>query len=202
MRVTVYVEGGGGSKELRTRCRRGFSKLFEKAGLRGRMPRVVACGSRNDAFGDFSVAVKHRGTRASFPVLLVDSEAPVTRGAWDHLRHRDGWKRPSRATQEQVHLMVQIMESWFLADASVLRRYFGAEFNEGALPKRRDIEAIAKEDVLSAIAAASRDTTKGGYSKGRHSFQILELVAPASLEDKGRTPHAKRLFDVLRAKCG
>lgn len=43
--MKIYVEGGGDSKELKTRCRRGFSNFFEKAGLKGRMPRVVACGS-------------------------------------------------------------------------------------------------------------------------------------------------------------
>ncbi len=44
--VKVYVEGGGDSKELRTRCREGFSKLVERAGFKDRMPKFVACGGR------------------------------------------------------------------------------------------------------------------------------------------------------------
>ena len=44
--VRLYVEGGGDSKKLRVQCRRGFRKFVEKAGLKGRMPRIVACGGR------------------------------------------------------------------------------------------------------------------------------------------------------------
>ena len=28
MRITIYIEGGGDSKELHTRCREGFRRLF------------------------------------------------------------------------------------------------------------------------------------------------------------------------------
>jgi len=197
--VKVYVEGGGDSKDLRSRCRKGFSKLFEKAGLRGRMPRVVACGSRNDTFGSFRVASTDLGKGDFVPILLVDAEAAVTGGPWDHLRRQDGWEKPPQATTDQAHLMVQLMESWFLADASALREYFGDGFRDSALPRRPDVESIAKAEVLTALANASRGTTKGSYSKGQHSFQILELVDPDTLEDCA--PHAKRLFDVLREKC-
>jgi len=67
----LYVEGGGGSKLLRTECRAGFSVFLEKAGLRDAMPRIVACGSRNEAYDKFCIAVEH-GQRA---FLLVDSES-------------------------------------------------------------------------------------------------------------------------------
>lgn len=205
MKVSVFVEGGGGSKELRTRCRKGFSKLFEKAGLRGRMPKVVASGSRTDAFSDFQLAAKLRGIRGTdvaFPVLLVDSEEPIIGGGvWDHLRRRDGWEKPSQATEDHAQLMVQVMESWFLADPAALSRYFGADFLESALPKRSEIESIPKDEVLQAITKASRSTAKGSYHKGRHSFQILELVDPAELEDEARTSYAKRLLDMLRETC-
>ena len=50
MKVKVYVEGGGDGKDLRTKCRRGFSSFFEKADLVGRMPQVIACGGRAKAF--------------------------------------------------------------------------------------------------------------------------------------------------------
>ena len=45
----IYVEGGGDAKDLRTRCREGFHKLLENAGFTGRVPRIVASGSRNEA---------------------------------------------------------------------------------------------------------------------------------------------------------
>jgi len=55
--VRLYVEGGGDSKELKTHCRRGFRKFIEKAGLQGRMPRIVACGGRQRAYDSFATAL-------------------------------------------------------------------------------------------------------------------------------------------------
>ncbi|WP_156013419.1 hypothetical protein [Thioalkalivibrio sp. HK1] len=46
MKIKIYVEGGGDIKVLKTKCRKGFRNFFRKAGLDGRMPRVVACGGR------------------------------------------------------------------------------------------------------------------------------------------------------------
>lgn len=57
MTVKVFVEGGGDkNKALDTQCRRGFSEFIRKAGLQGRMPRVVACGGRRAAFDRFCTA--------------------------------------------------------------------------------------------------------------------------------------------------
>lgn len=67
MKVRVYVEGGGDSKDLRILCRRGFSKLFERAGLKGRMPKVAACGSRNQAFRSFRISAEN-GRKVQRPV--------------------------------------------------------------------------------------------------------------------------------------
>ena len=145
MRIKVIVEGGGETKLLRTKCRQGFSNFFSKAGLEGRMPSVVASGSRRDAFDDFRAAV-HRAKKDDFIVLLVDSEDPVVAGTgpWQHLKTRDKWDQPSGATDDQVHLMVQCMEAWFLADKDSLAAYYENGFNQNALPTREDIENIAK----------------------------------------------------------
>lgn len=51
--MKLYVEGGGDTNLLRTACRQGFSEFLKKAGLAGRMPRVVACGGRQDAYDAF-----------------------------------------------------------------------------------------------------------------------------------------------------
>ena len=89
--VKLCVEGGGDRKTLTRNLRRGLGKFIEKAGLQGRMPRIVACGSRNDAYDSFRTALD-RGERA---MLLVDAEEPVsTSGPWQHLKARDGWNRP------------------------------------------------------------------------------------------------------------
>ena len=59
--VTVYVEGGGSVRVTKKRCRQGFSALFSKAGLSGRMPRIFAAGSREDAWRDFRTALASAG---------------------------------------------------------------------------------------------------------------------------------------------
>ncbi len=193
--VRLYVEGGGDAKTLRNACRRGFREFFLKAGLGGAMPRIIASGSRNSAYDDFCVAQK---AGAACALLLVDSEEAVRNedGPWDHLSKRDRWARPSGASDEQCHLMVQIMESWFLADKATLAEYFGRGFKEGALPKRDNIEAIPKADVMKGLQNATRQTeTKGGYSKGAHSFEILALIDPKLVRQA--SPYANRLLVVL-----
>ena len=45
MKVIIYVEGGGekkDAKDLKSKCRKGFQKFFEKAGLAKQMPAIVA----------------------------------------------------------------------------------------------------------------------------------------------------------------
>ena len=90
--VRLYVEGGGDRKSLKRECRRKFGKFIQRAGLRGKMPRIVASGSRNKAYEDFKTAHAKGGETV---MLLVDAEDPVTaRTAWEHLKDRDGWSRP------------------------------------------------------------------------------------------------------------
>ena len=200
MNIKVFVEGGGETKALRTKCRRGFSNFFRKAGLEGRMPSVVASGSRRDAFNDFRAAV--RGAKKNdFIMLLVDSEGPVTTGSWQHLKTRDNWDQPSDATDDQVHLMVQCMEAWFLADKGCLVAYYGNDFNRKVLPARPDIEKIPKNDVLNGLKNATRSgVSKGEYGKGQHSFDILAQIDPDKVV--AASSHAKRLVDTLKAKIG
>ena len=197
MSITLYVEGGGDSKDLKTRCRRGFAKFVENAGLAGRMPRIVACGGRNNAYKSFETALD-MGERT--PMLLVDAEGPVSaESPWDHALNQDGWDRPNGAGDDHCHLMVQIMESWFLADRSALVSFYADGFRVGALPaENRSVEQISKADVLRGLKRATRNnTTKGSYHKGSHSFTILGKINPSVVESGA--PSAKRFLDVLRA---
>ena len=61
MNVIVYVEGGGSVRATKKRCRQGFSALFRKAGLSGRMPRIFAAGGRGDVWHDFRTALTGAG---------------------------------------------------------------------------------------------------------------------------------------------
>lgn len=191
----LYVEGGGDSKSLRTACRRGFRQFLEKAGLQGRMPRIVACGGRQNAYDSFKTALQ---ADDSPPMLLVDAEGPVTKATpWQHLHERDAWECPAGATDEQCHLMVQVMESWFLADRDTLSNFYGERFNDAALPGNPNIEQVPKADVLSGLENATRNNKrKGAYSKGAHSFTILERLDPARVERA--SPQAKALLETLR----
>ena len=195
--VSIYVEGGGPGKNWRIKCRQGFRVFFEKAGLTGHMPRVFPCGSRDDTLKDFRVALREVESD-EIPLLLVDSEGPVTpnRKTWQHLRSRDGWERPNIANDDQAQLMVQCMESWFLADVSALEKYFGAGFRSTSLAIRSDIEKIPKSDVFDQLNTASRASRKSAYDKGRHSFDILAVINPEKVTQL--SPFAKRLVDTLK----
>lgn len=195
--IKIYVEGGGDRKDLKTRCRQGFSQFFEKAGLKGQMPAVVSCGSRQKAYDNFCTATKTSGDD-ELPMLLVDSEEAVCQSPWKHLQTRDGWTRPDEALDEQAHLMVQVMESWFLADRPALVRHFGQGFRESALPNRTKIEEVPKQEVFDSLKSATRDCGKDKVydekAKGRHSFDILGKIDPVKVRD---LPHVERLLQCL-----
>jgi hypothetical protein len=179
--VTLYIEGGGDAPQLKARCRKAFNKFIEKMGFKGKMPKLVACGSRRNAYEQFCTAVA-QGKNA---LLLVDSEAPVVKthefNAWLHvqLREGDSWAMPAQATPESCHLMVECMENWFLADIPALQAYYGAGFKADKLPSvSQGLEKVSKQKVYQGLKQATQSTRKGSYSKGDHSFAILEQINP------------------------
>ena len=189
--IKLYVEGGGDTKDLKSACREGFKTFIEKAGLGGMMPKIVACGTRRNAYEDFVIAHKNGSA-----MLLVDAEEPVKEaGSWRHLKVREDWDCPDGATDDQCHLMVQFMESWFLADRDALKEYYGQRYRENALPQNPQIEQIAKDDVLGGLANATRETSKRHYNKGSHSFEILAKLDPEKV--KNASPYAKRFIEAL-----
>jgi hypothetical protein len=202
--VKIYVEGGGGhNKVLDTACRRGFREFFRKAGLEDRMPSVVACGGRSSAYDSFRTSHENAGND-DFPILLVDSEAPVAAlDPWEHVRLRTGdmWQRPVGASPDQLHLMVQAMEAWFHADKGKVQEYYGQGFRLTALIQRTDIDNIPKRDLFAGMKlATSACPTKGEYSKGGHSFEILAIIDPAKVRASSPV-HAGRLLDALDRIC-
>ena len=99
-------------------------------------------------------------------LLLVASEAPVapTHGVWRHLQMHDGWGRPPDAGDDQAFLMVQVMETWLLADRQALRRYFGPQFAESRLPLWPELEGAPKDAVVEA-----RNQSRTGASEPAES---------------------------------
>ncbi|PPD50452.1 MAG: hypothetical protein CTY16_01465 [Methylobacter sp.] len=197
--VKVFVEGGARGA-LNARCREGFTKFFEKAGLKGKMPRVVACGSRSDAYNDFCTALA-QAKPSDVIVLLVDSEAPVTveeNQVWQHVLHREGdkWQQPVGAEQNHLHFMVECMEAWFMADKNCLAAYFGQGFEVSKLPNQSNIEKISKANLYAGLEKATKNCkTKACYGKGSHSFDILGKIDPQKV--LSASSYAARLVDHL-----
>ena len=192
---------GGGNKAADSHCRQAFHTLLEKAGFKERLPRVIPCGGRDQAFDDFTTALN--GHSSHYPILLVDSEDPVAEanqlpdnpsGAWQHLasRHTDSLHRPDGALDDQAQLMVTAMETWLVADRSTLASYFHG-MKAGTLPPDVDLESRDRKDVLEKLENA----TDGRYRKGSVSFEVLGKVDPAVLQ--GKLPHFQRFIDTLNA---
>jgi len=197
--IRIYVEGGGNEAQTKAFLRQSFRNFLKDLVVIARNRRVKfqikACGPRHQTFNDFVNALKTHPD--SFNVLLVDSEDRVSTSPWQHLQQRDGWN-VGQLNDEHCHLMVQMMESWMVADVSALRQFYGKEFNDNALPKNPNVEQIEKKTLLSALKDATRNTSKGEYHKTRHGFKILEQLEAAKI--RRAAPHCDRLFKILNEK--
>ena len=164
------------------------------------MPRIVACGGRSRAYDQFRTAVKDL-EEADLAVLLVDSEEVVAEEAspWNHVKNRvgDGWEQPDGVSDDHLHLMVQCMEAWFLADRTAMRIFFGNGYAEDRLPPANTtIETVGKARLYEKLRAATKDTkTKGAYGKGKHAFKLLAELDPALI--RSASPWAERFFSTL-----
>lgn len=198
VKVRLYVEGGGDSRSLHIKCREGFRKLLERAGFKGRMPATKACGGRTAAYDDFKTALESAAENEC-PILLVDSEAVVETGAWEHLQIRDGWQRPPNTDDDQAQLMVQCMETWIVADRTALRTFFGQCLRDSALPAAFDLEAKSNEDIQDSLADATRACgVDRKYRKGRRSFEPLSVLDPDVLRE--HLPHFGKLCEALTSR--
>lgn len=202
MTAELFIEGGGDprssrSKELKVLFRKGWREFFRTAGLSGRMPRIVRGGGRETTFRHFCKAVR-TARSGVLPLLLVDSEGPIRHGhsVWDHLRSQDNpWDRPSEVCDDQAFLMVQVMETWFLADPKTLGSFFGSRFATSAIRQWPDLESVPKAVVFEALERATAGCpTK--YAKGKTSFRLLARIQPRLVE--ASCPRARDLLDRLR----
>ena len=196
----IYLEGGGDSKDGKSRCREGFRKLLEKCGLGGRMPRLVACGARNSAYDKFKTAHQTKG-RTDYVALLIDSEDRLqdVDKTWDHLRRRDRWDRPGDAEDDQVLFMTTCMETWIVADRNALRDHFGQHLQPNALPPLPNLESRTRDDVQMRLERATRDSA-GPYKKGPKSYEVLGKLDPNTIEP--HLPSFRRTRKILGEKLG
>jgi len=167
-------------------------KLARKRGIAWK---VIPSGSRNDTFENFTQALGEH--RHAFNVLLVDSEERVSLPRWEHLRRQDRWK-VRNLTEDHCHLMVHTVEAWLVADPETLASYYGQGFLPGSLPKRLDVEAIAKDDLIRALDRATSRTQKGRYHKISHCADLLGLLDQNRV--RSRAHHCDLLFTTLEAR--
>ena len=195
--VAIYMEGGGDGKSAKAAIRQGMDALLrplkDAARVKALHWKLVPCGGRDEAFRRFRDAVNHGDSVIA--VLLVDSEGPVNRAPRSHLQSRDGWDDMGFAGEDTIHLMVQVMETWIVADPDALSTYYGQNFNGNVLPRAENLEQVSKADVTRTLNRATEQTTKGCYHKIRHASNLLKRIDVERV--KKRCPHCARLFDKL-----
>ena len=191
------MEGGGRNSGSRAKLRQGMevfpAEIRRACAARNWHWRLVCCGGRDEAYKGFQHARANRD--AGIVVLLVDSEDPVCAvNPSDHLTARDGWDLDG-VDDDVVHLMVQTMEAWIVADPDALSAYYKQGFQKDALPRHRNLEEVDKIDIAEALDRATQDTQKGKYHKIHHARSLLQCIDPARV--RRRCHYCDRLFETL-----
>ena len=171
-----------------------FLQPLKEAARNKELSWKLACyGTRNETFKRFRDAVNNSDNAVR--VLLVDAEGPVNhQSSRNHLQARDKWNL-SFAPEKTVHLMVQTMETWIVADSAALISYYGQGFRANKLPRATNLETVSKTAVGRSLGEATERTQKGCYHKIRHASDLLKLIDVESV--KARCVHCQRLFEEL-----
>lgn len=195
----MYVEGGSDSNPGRRALSEGLHQFLEAglraAGLPSVSLNVRARGRRDAAYSGFLGCLSD--TPDVFAMLLVDAERPVRPGvsARQHLQEDpDNWDC-SLADDKQLHLMVQTMEAWLVADPEALALFYGPAFNAKALSGRPNVEEIPKPDLETSLERAIGPTGKGPYRKLDHGSALLGRIDPDKV--RKRAGHCELLFATL-----
>jgi len=197
--IHIFIEGGGDGRNTKALIHQGFSCFLRSLVKTARKNKIkwkmTVCGSRNNAFRDFKIALKANPN--AFNVLLVDAEAAVYTTPCQHLKQRDNWDLPN-IDDEHCQLMVQTMEAWLIADINTLKNFYGKGFKDNSIPKNFELENIDKKQLESSLKAATRHTQKGEYHKIQHASKLLALLKVDKVRQAA--PHCERLFTTLIQK--
>jgi hypothetical protein len=129
---------------------------------------------------DFRDALKTHSD--GWNVLLLDSEDP------EEFQLRK--KSLQGCDLDSVFWMVQIMESWFLADVDALMALFKSGLTKGN-PK---VEEIPKGDVRERLNRLAN----GEYHKVKHGAKLLETIDPERVREAA--PNCDRMFRLILAR--
>ena len=88
--------------------------------------------------------------------------------------------------------MVQVMETWLIADTDALQAYFGPNFKSQKIPAWADLEIVPKLKIFDALEKASADCVEKQYAKGKVSFGLLGTIDPEKV--KLHCSHAARFL--------
>lgn len=194
--IAIYMEGGGDGSNTRDSLRRGMDEFLNpiKEAARNKSWRwkLVPCGSRSAAFKKFKNAALQDAAKVI--ILLVDAEDPVKTSVREHLKSRDRWELDFTA-DDKVHLMIQTMETWIVADIAALTDYYGQNFQQSALPLTSELEAISKSEITRALKLATKATQKGEYHKIRHASGLLKRIDSSKVRQ--RCQGCERLFNTV-----
>ncbi len=196
--VVIYIEGDTKQKGKGNAItlRQGFREFFKDLAEEIKIPiDLKLVGAR-----EFTIKVflaEHENNLDSFSVLLVDSEGEISENETPKMflqKISDKFDFKN-VKDEQCHLMVQLMESWFLADKEKLAEFYGKDFNTKALPKNKNVEQIPKNDVINGLKKATQKTSKKEYGKGSHSGEILQRIDSQKVRESA--PHCEKLFETI-----
>lgn len=202
--IRIYIEGDKKSKNSNISLREGFSNFFNDLRDKAREKHirfdVILGGNSAETFKDFLRGVKSHPN--SFVTFLIDSDDEVSeedtpKSFLQKQEKSKNWEWKN-VGDEQCQLMVQIMESWFLADVETLQSYYGQKFNSKAIPKTNDVEKIAKLEVENSLNRATQNTQKGIYHKIKHGAELLTRIDVIKI--KQRAKHCQRIFQTIEEK--
>jgi hypothetical protein len=176
-KLRVYFEG---DDRLRPGFRQFLSEIAEAA--RRKMCYFDLIATEGTPVQDFHAAlITHRD---AWNVLLLD---------WEESTEAQLRKQGLQGCDpDSIFWMVQIMESWFLADVDALKALFGGSLSKG----NPNVEEIPKADVLERL----RKAANGEYHKVKHGAKLLALIDPARV--RKAAPHCDRMFTVILARLG
>ena len=167
--IRIYVEGDKGLKP-------GFRKFFGE----NRPITLIVGKNTQETEKDFLDGLKSHPDSSVF--MLIDADAPLS----------------NRPPDPRRFFMIQIMESWFLADRKALAEYFGEGFNPKTLPgDPRKIESIPKADVERGLDLATRNCRKMKYSRDKvgHGRELLSRINRTLVREA--SPECNRLLKTL-----
>jgi len=151
--IRLYFEG---DRTLEQGFSRFFSKLHEDA-LAARVELHIVAAKRGP--DDFAKAI--RANPHSWNILLKDSEEEMPR---DRYALCDKHGIP-RSQVGNVFWMVQLMESWFLADPEALDAYYGQKFSTNAIGQTADVERFRSARSITGLRPRRRTPQRGGTTR-------------------------------------